>query len=85
MNFSKDLVLSTAFDQLVLVRSKINQIQQAMGSASVATFHNGRVSWKQSKSSLRLDTTSLKADHPELIAPYFKSSAGSRRFLVQAA
>jgi len=96
VDFSQDLALSTAFDQLVSVRAEIaklgdeeallrHQIQQAMGSASVATFHNGRVSWKQSKSSLRLDTSSLKADHPELIAPYFKSSAGSRRFLVQAA
>lgn len=96
VDFSRDLALSTTFDQLIGVRGEISelsvkesllrhQIQQAMGSASVALFHNGRVSWKQSKASERLDVTALKSDHPELIATYQKPVEGSRRFLVQAA
>ncbi len=96
VDFRQDAVLSDTFYRLIELRSKISQlsdqeasmrhqIQQEMGHASVALFQNGRVSWKQAKPSTRIDTTRLKAEHPELIAAYVQTSAGSRRFLVQAA
>lgn len=58
------------------------QLQQAMGSASLAFFETGRISWKKAKDSQVLDVSALLSDHPELLADYGITRTGSRRFVV---
>ena len=86
--------LNTQFTQLLQVRQQREaleqneallrqQIQEAMGEATTALFNGGRISWKCSKDSSRLDTQRLLADHPELATAYSQTVSGSRRFLIQ--
>ena len=94
LDFSHDSQMSALFTDLQDVRSQVDkykqleeqykqQIQQAMGDASQATFETGSITWKRSKDSTVLDTKRLLSDHPELLAQYSMIRAGSRRFLVQ--
>ncbi|MEA1053509.1 YqaJ viral recombinase family protein, partial [Lamprobacter modestohalophilus] len=94
LDFSADPTLNQAFADLQQVRQRLDdlhqeearlkqQLQQAMGPATGATFVSGRLSYKRSAPSQRLDTQALQQDHPALYAQYLKSVPGSRRFLVR--
>ncbi len=94
LDFSRDSQMSALFTDLQDARFQIEkytlleeqfkqQIQQAMGEASHATFETGAVSWKRSKDGTMLDSKKLQADYPELAAKYSQPRPGSRRFLVQ--
>ncbi|MDH5859266.1 hypothetical protein [Lampropedia aestuarii] len=89
-----DPSMGVTFGDLLDVRSQLSQyqeqesqlkqtIQQAMGSASVALFETGVVSWKPAKEWSRIDTKKLAHDQPELIAQYMQPKAGFKRFLLQ--
>jgi putative phage-type endonuclease len=93
-DFSADPTLNQAFADLQRVRQGLDdlhqqearlkqQLQQAMGAATEAVFATGRVRWKQSAASQRLDTQALQQDHPDLYRRYLKSVPSSRRFLVR--
>ena len=93
LDWSTDPQLNQAFCDLQQVRQTLSeqqqeearlkqQLQQAMGSASQATLVSGRLSWKRSASSQRLDTQALQRDHPDLYRRYLKTVPGSRRFLI---
>ncbi len=95
LDFSQDSQMSALFADLIEARLQVDKyknleeqfkqkIQQAMGSASQATFETGSVSWKRSKDSRSLDTERLLAEHPELSAQYSLSCPGRRRFRVLA-
>ena len=94
VDFSQDDNLNQAFAELQHVRETLDtakkeetrlrhRLQQAMGAATEATFSTGRISWKQSQASTRLDGKALQKDHPELCANYLTSVPGSRRFVVR--
>ncbi|THT95307.1 endonuclease, partial [Lampropedia puyangensis] len=81
VDWKADPSMSATFGDLLDVRSQLTKyqeqesqlkqtIQQAMGSASVALFETGSVSWKQAKESSSIDTKKLAQDQPELIAQY---------------
>ncbi|MFV3335177.1 YqaJ viral recombinase family protein [Pseudomonas sp. NY15437] len=93
LDFSGDVALSAAFDELKSVRANLDrqskretelkqQLQQAMGDASRAVFANGMVSWRKSKDSVTLDVTQLIKEKPYLLARYPTTKTGSRRFLI---
>lgn len=94
VDLSSDITLSQAFSDLQRVRQTLDdakkeeaklkhKLQQAMGTATVATFNSGSLSWKQTASVKRLDTKALQKDHPGLCADYLKAYPGSRRFVVR--
>ncbi|MEN1710957.1 YqaJ viral recombinase family protein [Pseudomonas aeruginosa] len=93
LDFTQDPRLSAAFDELQAVRASLEaqgkreselkqQLQQAMGEASRATFANGAVSWRKAKDSVVLDVPLLLKEKPYLLARYPNTKAGSRRFLI---
>ncbi|HEC1605874.1 YqaJ viral recombinase family protein [Pseudomonas aeruginosa] len=93
LDFTQDPVLSGAFDELQSIRANLDvqnqreaelkqQLQQAMGDASRATFANGSVSWRKAKDSVVLDVPLLLKEKPYLLARYPTTKAGSRRFLI---
>lgn len=95
LDFSQDSQMSALFTDLEEARFQTDkykqleeqfkqQIQQAMGEASKATFETGSVSWKRSKDSTSLDSKRLLTDHPELLEQYSLTRPGNRRFLVSA-
>lgn len=88
--------LSQTFAQLQTTRAQLDEltqdearlrhkIQQSMGETSQATFPTGKVTWRLSKNSTRLDSKKLQTDFPKLCAPYLKETAGSRRFVLSKA
>lgn len=94
LDFTENDELSEAFTHLQQVRQQLDDLkkreaklkhclQQAMGTATQATFPSGSLSWKQSKPSTRLDTKKLQQEHPEICADYLKTVPGSRRFVVR--
>ncbi len=94
VDFSHDVALSQAFVDLQRVRQTLDdakkeeaklkhRLQQAMGTATLATFPSGSLSWKQTAPVKRLDTKALQQDHPGLCADYLKTTPGSRRFVVR--
>ncbi|MBZ9566118.1 YqaJ viral recombinase family protein [Modicisalibacter tunisiensis] len=94
VDFSLDVGLSQAFVDLQRVRQTLedakkeelrlkHRLQQAMGTATLATFPSGSLSWKQTAPATRLDTRALQQDHPGLCADYLKTHPGSRRFVVR--
>ena len=94
LDLGHDVALSQAFVDLQQVRKTLDEakkaelrlkhrLQQAMGTATLATFPSGSLSWKQTAPVKRLDTKALQQDHPELVAAYLKSVPGSRRFVVR--
>ena len=94
VDFSQEPELDQAFTELQQVRQTLDaakkaetrlrhRLQQAMGSATQANFSTGRITWKQSQASKRLDGKSLQKDHPALCANYLTSVPGSRRFVVR--
>ena len=54
-----------------------------MGTATLATFPSGVLSWKQSKPINRLDTKTLQKEHPALCAEYLHAHPGTRRLVVR--
>jgi len=93
LDFTQDPMLSAAFDELQSVRANLEvqnqreaelkqQLQQAMGDASRATFANGSVSWRKAKDSVVLDVPQLLKEKPYLLARYPTTKTGSRRFLM---
>jgi len=85
--------LTQAFEQLQQIRSDLehtkrteaqlkHQLQQAMGSASVAEFPTGRLTWKKSADTQALDINRLKQEQPELVQQYMTLKPGTRRFLI---
>ena len=95
IDLTDDAIAAQAFSQLVQIRQQMNdwqsqeallkhQIQQRMGSASLASFWDGSISWKRSKEGLIFDAARFQQEHPEMASRYMQPKAGSRRFLVQA-
>lgn len=93
VDFSSERNLSATFADWLSVRQTIAEqekleaqlkqtLQQAMGSATRATFETGTVSWKKAKDSVVFDVTQLLKDHPEYQQRYSQTKLGSRRFLV---
>lgn len=93
VDFSSDRNLSATFADWLAVRQTIAEqekleaqmkqtLQQAMGSATRATFETGSVSWKKAKDSVVFDVPQLLKDHPEYQQRYSQTKPGSRRFLV---
>ncbi|WP_273682524.1 YqaJ viral recombinase family protein [Vreelandella aquamarina] len=94
LDFCQDAGLSQAFSDLQRVRQILDdakkqeaklkhKLQQAMGTATLATFPTGSLSWKQSKPINRLDTKTLQKDHPGLCADYLHAHPGTRRLVVR--
>ncbi|MEA2120084.1 lambda-exonuclease family protein [Halovibrio sp. HP20-50] len=94
IDLCQDVGLSQAFADLQRVRRTLgdakkeeaklkHRLQQAMGTATLATFPSGVLSWKQSKPINRLDTKSLQKEHPELCADYLHAHPGTRRLVVR--
>lgn len=93
VDFSSERNLSATFADWLSVRQTIAEqekleaqlkqtLQQAMGSATRATFETGTVSWEKAKDSVVFDVTQLLKDHPEYQQRYSQTKPGSRRFLV---
>lgn len=93
LDFTTDTEMSALFADLVNLRADIEsredlatlltqQIQQRLEDASTASFDSGRVSWKRSKDSKRLDVEKLLLDQPGLLEQYPLTRPGSRRFLL---
>jgi len=94
VDFSHDVGLSQAFVDLQRVRQTLDEakkeearlkhrLQQAMGTATLATFPSGVLSWKQTKPVNRLDTKTLQKEHPALCAAYLHAHPGTRRLVVR--
>jgi predicted phage-related endonuclease len=95
LDLSGDLAMSAVFSDLLAIRevlannvmleAQLKQcIQQRMGEASRVLFDNGEITYKRSKDSSGLDTTTLLQDQPELALRYALVKPGSRRFLIKA-
>lgn len=95
LDLSLDADMNSVFEELLKVRSQMDEckakesilkqrIQQTMADYSYAQFRQGSVSWKKIADSTMIDSKALSQDHPELIQPYLKTKAGSRRFTVLA-
>ena len=87
--------MNAVFDELVKVRAHLDEykakegqlkqrIQQTMEHHSHAQFLHGSVSWKKTADAQVLDSKRLSQEHPDLVARYFTTRAGSRRFTVLA-
>lgn len=94
IDLSEDRLANQQFDELLTVREQLavlqnkeallkNQLQEYIGDNSIAQFAEGKISWRQSKPSLVIDTQRLKKEQSELVKTYSKIRQGSRRFLVQ--
>ena len=87
--------MNAVFEELVKVRASLDEyktkesllkqrIQQTMAEHSHVQFRNGSISWKKTADAQILDSKRLIQEHPEWVAPYFSTRAGSRRFTVLA-
>ncbi|MCB1616993.1 MAG: YqaJ viral recombinase family protein, partial [Pseudomonadales bacterium] len=94
VDFSEDRSLCRTFQALRGVRdemkplqtaeAKLRQtLQQAMGEHSEAVFPEGRISWKRSQDSTRIDSKRLQAEEPLLAERFQVSVPGSRRFVLK--
>ena len=93
LDLSSNPALSMAYVELKALKQTLSkqqqreaelkqQLQQAMGDASRATFAGGQISWKRSKDSSVLDVDQLLKDKPYLQTRYSKVKEGNRRFLI---
>lgn len=93
LDFTNERNLSATFADWLSVRQSIAEaekleatlkqsMQQAMGSATKASFETGSVTWKKAKDSVVLDVSRLLQEHPEFQQRYALSKPGSRRFVV---
>ncbi len=87
--------MNAVFEELVKVRANLDEckakesllkqrIQQSMEEHSHVQFRNGSVSWKKTADAQVLDSKRLSQEHPDLVAQYLTTRAGSRRFTVLA-
>ncbi|MEA3405375.1 MAG: YqaJ viral recombinase family protein [Pseudomonadota bacterium] len=94
IDLSEDSLANEQFEALLDVREQLtalqdkeallkNQLQQRIGENSVAVLANGKVSWKESKPSMVLNTKRLKKEQTQLCNDYTTVRQGSRRFLLQ--
>ncbi|MGP9654038.1 YqaJ viral recombinase family nuclease [Halomonas sp. AOP35-4E-18] len=94
VDLCQDASLSQAFADLQRVRHTLDnakkeeaklkhRLQQAMGTATLAIFPSGVLSWKQTKPVNRLDTKTLQKEHPALCAAYLHAHPGTRRLVVR--
>ena len=95
LDLTYDADMNAVFDELVTIRNHLDdykakesllkqRIQQTMAEHSHAQFRNGSVAWKKTADAKVLDSKTLSQEHPDLVAPYFTTRAGSRRFTVLA-
>ena len=95
LDLNYDADMNAVFDELVTIRNHLDdykakesllkqRIQQTMAEHSHAQFRNGSVAWKKTADAKVLDSKTLSQEHPDLVAPYFITRAGSRRFTVLA-
>ena len=95
LDLTFDADMNAVFDELVKVRANLDEykakesllkqrIQQTMAEHSHVQFRNGSVSWKKTADAKVLDSKRLSQEHPDLVAQYFTTRAGSRRFTVLA-
>ena len=95
LDLNYDADMNAVFDELVTIRNHLDdykakesllkqRIQQTMAEHSHAQFRNGSVAWKKTADAKVLDSKTLSQEHPDLVAPYFTTRAGSRRFMVLA-
>ncbi len=93
LDFTGDVALCQAFDELTGLRSGLDAqqqraevlkqaIQQAMGDASKAIFANGSVTYRRAKDVTSLDAKRLAAERPEIAAQYSVVRPGARRFVL---
>ena len=94
VDFSHDVGLSQAFVDLQRVRQTLDEakkeearlkhrLQQPMGTATLATWPSGVLSWKKTKPVNRLDTKTLQKEHTALCAAYLHAHPGTRRLVVR--
>ncbi len=94
VDFTADPELAQAFTELQDVRGQLGalrdrearlkqRLQEAMGEATEAIFPTGRIRWKQTAPTRRLDTKALQADYPQLVARYQQEVPGARRFTLR--
>ena len=95
VDYRFDADMNAVFDELVKVRAHLDEykakegqlkqrIQQTMEHHSHAQFLHGSVSWKKTADAQVLDSKRLSQEHPDLVAQYFTTRSGSRRFTVLA-
>lgn len=94
MDFTADPELAQAFTELQDVRGQLGalrdrearlkqRLQEAMGEATEAIFPTGRIRWKQTAPTRRLDTKALRAADPDFVAAYEHEVPGARRLTVR--
>ena len=95
LDLTFDADMNAVFEELIKVRASLDEyktkenllkqrIQQTMAEHSHVQFRNGSISWKKTADVQILDSKRLIQEHPEWVAPYFTTRAGSRRFTVLA-
>lgn len=61
-----------------------SSIKVAIGDAEALMFNGSIIAtWKAAKPSMKFDSTSFKADHPDFYDKYIKETPGSRRFVLK--
>lgn len=94
LDLTEDPNANQQFSELLTVREQLasladkeallkNQLQERIGDNSIAVFSDGKISWRQSKPSVVLDTAKLKKENPDLVKRFNKIKLGTRRFLIQ--
>lgn len=90
-------VVKIAVSRLRVVREQIKSLESEADAlqadvckamADADTLTDGRsvlATWKSGKPTARLDTTALKAAHPEIVAAFTRAGESSRRFLLKEA
>lgn len=59
------------------------QVKETLGEASGAVYAQGKVFWKWSKPSHRLNVEKLTQERPELVSAYTQEKPGTRRFTLK--
>lgn len=94
VDFTESAELNTLFTELLAFKRQRTHlefleathrqtIEAAMGTASVARFKSGRITWKKARDSVTTDVKRLLQAHPALAAEYTVETPGARRFLMQ--
>jgi len=93
LDFAGDVALCQVFDELAALRSELDarqqraealkqEIQQAMGDASKASFATGSVTYRRAKDGMSFDAKRLTAERPDIAAKYSVLRPGARRFVL---
>lgn len=95
VDFTEDPRMNALFAKLVQSRKTADEantnakllqhrMQQVIGCAPSARFHNGKISWRRTKDSTTTDLKRLEKDYPDLVKHYTVTRTGYRRFVVTA-